>query len=807
VHKEVVRIRKGKDITAVLALTAMLMWFCDELIFSGKIPVFRDLISYFYPIKFSVAEAFRSGKLPLWDRHMAGGFPVLAEFQSAVFYPPSIAFLILPFYAGIQATFVFHYGLALFGSYVLFRSWKYSAFVSIIGSILFAFGGTIVSLTNLLNHFQSAVWLPLVVFLWERILKSERWRDFAIFAIVLTCQLLAGSPEIFVLSLALLLLDAARMKHEGEIASIVRSLGILAGAGVVLIGLGMVQLLPTGELIMQSRRDQAIPAIEALAWSLRPSSLIGLLLPTLEADASLPLGASLLFTQGVPFLLSRYLGVIAIYGVCAWFWQASTRERFCITALLTLSLVLAFGHFTPVYPLLYEWFPVFRALRFPEKFFYVTHALLVFAGVRGVKYLFDGEDSRSPPIAIGLVAVWVIVYGICRWNPLLIAQIMQHSEATNLLSNGTAANLARILFSLEKQIAISLVLTVLLVFRRLNWLRPALFRTLAVLAAFVDLTIANKPLNFPRDKELIENAPRIAEAPPADHGRYFYYPAAKNMHPSYVSVQGTPTFEKATEIALNNLLPNAGMLYGFDYFQDIDALARRTYTEFLIFINSIPSDRQARLLRAINIKYLVSFHPLDIKSLRLLREYPEHYSWLYEIPNALPRAHIVFEAVQETNPISTLGRLASDNFDAVREVVLDAPVSLQESDKSIGKTVISRYENSRVQIDAQLSAPGILVLNDSFDPGWKVFVNGKEQRILRANYFFRGVALPAGKHRVEFVYDPLSFRIGLMVSSLTLMLLFAVPLVGWLLQRVARRQPQRELCQSPVTSLPDRSTR
>ena len=116
----------------------MLLWFCDEMIFSGKIPFFRDLVSYFYPIKFSVAEAFKAGELPLWDRRMAAGFPIMAGFQSAVFYPPSIVYFLLPFFAAVQFTFVFHYAVAASGSYILFRSWKCPVYVAVIGAILFA---------------------------------------------------------------------------------------------------------------------------------------------------------------------------------------------------------------------------------------------------------------------------------------------------------------------------------------------------------------------------------------------------------------------------------------------------------------------------------------------------------------------------------------------------------------------------------------------------------------------------------------------------------------------------------------------
>src|SRR5262245_33142588 len=143
------------ELLALAAVAALVIWFCDEMVFARKIPFFRDLVTYFYPIKFSVAEAFQSGSLPVWDRHMATGFPIMAAFQAAVFYPPTMAFYLLPFAAAVQFTFVFHYLIAACGAFVLLRSWRYPIQVALIGTILFAFGGTIVSLTNLLNHFQS----------------------------------------------------------------------------------------------------------------------------------------------------------------------------------------------------------------------------------------------------------------------------------------------------------------------------------------------------------------------------------------------------------------------------------------------------------------------------------------------------------------------------------------------------------------------------------------------------------------------------------------------------------------------------
>jgi hypothetical protein len=133
------------------------------MIWDGQVPFFRDLNTYFYPLRFSLTEAFKGGELPLWDRHFAMGFPILADFQSGVFYPPHLLFLALPFTEAIRVVYFFHYLVAVIGSYLLCRHWNYPCYQAMIGAILFTLGGTTVSLI-FAQHFQSAVWLPLMIF-------------------------------------------------------------------------------------------------------------------------------------------------------------------------------------------------------------------------------------------------------------------------------------------------------------------------------------------------------------------------------------------------------------------------------------------------------------------------------------------------------------------------------------------------------------------------------------------------------------------------------------------------------------------
>ena len=212
--------------------------------------------------------------------------------------------------------------------------------------------------------------------------------------------------------------------------------------------------------------------------------------------------------------------------------------------------------------------------------------------------------------------------------------------------------------------------------------------------------------------------------------------------------------------------------------QDIDALAKRSYVTFVRLVHKLHPEGQYRLLKALNIRYLTSFQPLPPGDITLLRHFPEFPSWLYRIERAVPRAYIVSKVAVEKDPVKVLERLARDGFKPREQVMLEKSLELTSAQGFTSQAKISDYRNQEVTIDATLNGAGILVLADSFYPGWKVYVDGEEGEILRANYFFRGVVLSAGDHRVVFRYEPASFYYGLAITLTTLMFLLFISVRG-----------------------------
>jgi membrane protein YfhO len=755
-----------RDYLFLFFTLAMVLWFGHEIVWGGKLPFFRDLGTYFYPMRFSLAESFKAGELPLWDRHAAMGFPLLADFQSGTFYPPHLLFRLLPFFSALSAVLLFHYIVAATGAYSLCRHWNYSPYISLLGAIFFTFGGTIVSLTNLLNHFQTAVWLPWALLFGERCLKSQSWKSFLALAFTLLLQFLAGSPEIYAMSVALLFLDGLRLRTDNKDVTYRKVFFLFGAANILVIGLAMVQILPTIELIRESRARRSIDFAETTAWSLHPLQLIDLFFPDKEVDTAKLPPLIPFFIPKIPFLVSHYLGALAPLSISFWFYYVSRKEKILLSALICLSLLIAAGGYTPLYPALLRYVPFFSLFRFPEKFFFLTYALLIFVVLKGVSCFLNSDRSSRLPLlsAASIFLFFFLVYIYSRLDSTPLVRFIVWARGNGGLRTSALATFTLVLARLEVQLALTFGLLVLLVGKKCGLLRESLFNVLLIAVVFVDLSSAHQPLQYLIKPDFVTNSRRVLDAPDSEPARLFYTPGGSNLHPSDYYFSREPSFSEFNALVFDNLLPNAGVFYGFDYMQEIDALGRWPYDAFLYFANRLSPEPLYRMLGVLNVKYVISFKPLEKSALVLVRQFPEYPSWLYRIEQVVPRIYIVNQSIEETDPFKVMERLSKENFRPLQEVVLDRKVNIVPKEPFHGEAKIEEYKNQTVTIHAALNGAGILILADSFYPGWRVYVDGIEKEIVRANLFFRAVKLEAGGHRVEFRYEPRSFRLGLMIS-------------------------------------------
>jgi hypothetical protein len=148
-----------------------------------------------------------------------------------------------------------------------------------------------------------------------------------------------------------------------------------------------------------------------------------------------------------------------------------------------------------------------------------------------------------------------------------------------------------------------------------------------------------------------------------------------------------------------------------------------------------------------------------------------HYV-VFEFTGALPRAKLYSNWEVNTNSVALLERLASPAFDPEKTVLLAKAPALAPAaspgDPAAGRVEFASYAPKHIVLQTEASAPTVLLLNDRLDAGWKVFVDGRPEELLRCNYLMRGVALGPGAHRVEF-----RFAVPVGMSYVTLAILLA----------------------------------
>jgi hypothetical protein len=160
------------------------------------------------------------------------------------------------------------------------------------------------------------------------------------------------------------------------------------------------------------------------------------------------------------------------------------------------------------------------------------------------------------------------------------------------------------------------------------------------------------------------------------------------------------------------------------------------------------------------------------------REVVRGETWLYRDPEALPRVFLASEA-QFLNGDSALELIASGEMDPTRTVVISGPGEEAEAEgRGVPGTIRAvEYSSQKVRVQAEMWRDGWMVLSDLYYPGWRAYVKGQKERILRADYCLRALRLSEGRHLIEMEYVPSSFRIGLWVMIGCLISIFTAAIL------------------------------
>ena len=148
--------------------------------------------------------------------------------------------------------------------------------------------------------------------------------------------------------------------------------------------------------------------------------------------------------------------------------------------------------------------------------------------------------------------------------------------------------------------------------------------------------------------------------------------------------------------------------------------------------------------------------------------YDFDHAQIYENPRFMPRVWLT-DQVRAVTPNEALRAIRGETpFDPRTETLLEsAAVMLTQRFTQPPQAHIKNYSANHLTIETNADAPSLLNVSERYAPGWTATLDGKPTKIYQANYLLRGVALPAGQHRVEMRYTASAARRGWWISLAT----------------------------------------
>jgi len=768
-----------------------------------------------------------TGEKAQWTNSMFGGMPafqIRGDSSANLFsYVNKITRLGFPYYT---VAIVFLY---LLGFFLLMRSMGFSHWLSIIGAVAFAFGSynfIIIIAGHITKAYTIALMAPVlggVLYTYNK----NRWVGALITMVALGAEIAYNHVQItYYLALLILLLLVAKA-YKAIVSKTVKDFalrsGILAVAALLALLPNITNLWTTYEYGKESIRGKSELVEEqtsqkaggldrdyAFAWSYGKWETLTLLIPNVMGGASEAIGnnpdllestderlRSVVAEQsqywgGKPFTSGpNYAGAIVcfLFVLALFFYKGG--EKWWLLAGTLLSILLAWGNNL-------EWFNMFMFHHFPlyNKFRTVEMALVIASVTIPVLALLGLREVINHPAllrkhSMKFLAALGLTGGVALFLYLFpnVFNFMSDSEMSAILGQ-KAAN--------PEQAPLYDLLIQELKLARMALLKADAFRSFVLIALasgslwfFSGNKISAKYLLpgllllilidlWGVDRRYLNNS----QFKPARQvsNQFIATKADKEIHQD--NDLGYRVFSLQNpfnEVRTSYFHRSIGGYHGAKLQRYQDIIDRYLSNDAQVLMGKLQSGgeiddlkpllKEMPVLNMLNTRYII-LHP-EMSPVK--NPYAMGSAWL------LSNLEFVNSYSAEINELRTVDlKSTAIVHKEFAEYLQDYTLGESTAQDTIYQTT---YQPDQLTFEASIANAQLAVFSEIYYPkGWKVFVNGKEEEIIRVDYLLRGVILPAGKSTIEFRFEPTSYKVGKLLATAGSVLILLL-IVGFFVQR------------------------
>ncbi len=709
-----------------------------------------DVPGEIFPMRSLVIDFWQKGIVPLWNPYVFSGTPLAANFQAAAFFPLNFLFFMLP---KIDAWSLLVLLQPIFAAVFMFgfcRELKLSKEASLFSGLAFMFCGYLTVWGSYTTTGYSILILPLVLFLIERYYNERNIAVLSFIPIVLAFSFFSGHIQSW-LYVFLSAFFYTLGKLCGDFKNSKKAFLLVLVALTIVIPLVAIQLLPTLEFYQFTGRS--LLKNNPGQVGIPPLYLITLLAPDFFGN---PVTRNDWF--GTYAEWSGYVGLITVVLALLGTLRLTIAKKFIPILLIgVLGLLLAVQN--PLQQLLSVLpIPIFSNSNPSRAIVLLSFAIAVVAGF-GFELIINAWDK----VKIKFFSILIIV------SIIFITLITIIFFSNNLFSPNIANSLR--LISLRNLIFPSIILIFVWLTAFAILFKPILRKQIAL--AFLFLVV-------------IEMLRFYNKWTPFD-ARNLFYPKSEisnfinkqnDVSRFYGQFGQTPAFMEHL-YSLEGYEPLNLLAYSQFISAAVDSKLHKDY-KLEVKLESKETNTK-RTMDLLGVKYLI-YNASDPRSPFVFpvwsydqNLFPEIFNdgkfIIFDNLNKISRVKLYSDYKIIPNKEETLRLLFSPAFDIMTTVILEQNPGISADNLSTGSANIINYQPNEIKLKTSTVKFSILFMSDNYFPGWKAYVNGNILPIIRTDFSFRSVVVPPGNNLVIFKYEPESFKYGVIISSISLLLI------------------------------------
>lgn len=733
-------------------------------------PTAKDDLWIFYPQRTFTNSILNNLEIPFWNPYSFSGNYHLGLSETAVFYPLNVLFL---FFSQVDAwvfLIIIEPIIAGLGMFLFLRNVVIHQKSAILGALAFAFSGiVIVRAVEGLSVGHTLIWIPFVFYGIESFFQTKKIRFLWLILLFLTLSLLAGWFQytfyIMVLALLYTLFKLIDSNDRSKISFLILVPFLLFPL------VTLFHTLPALQALLESPRSALEGRLFSYQHLMPVFHLFTLIIPDFWGNPAVYtyFGKSD-YKESVLFI-----GVVTlVFSLITLFKPKKKKELFFIGVII-VSFLLAIDNFVSR-AIITSPIPVLSSF-LPNRIFLVTTFSFCILAAFGMDYVLQEKKNAAWLVLkktfISLWFVSIILGSFLAWRILKDPSLLHKVDRVGINISTEAIQFKNAILPFLFLFATTVIF---FVFRK-NYARTIFFLAVVTVLFLQSYIFGQKYIPFSY--------------------RQFVYPT----HPVFEYLAQHQQLDRFMSIGYGHIVPSIPLQFGLYSPEGIGSMYIRRYAELVrymkmedfgipdkiafdleIYPKDVFSPRNSRLSRFFeltSVKHIV----VDKKSMKDSKIIPakemfalawENDTWqIYEYAKSMPRFFTTSNFEIRSDSKTILTSLFSDAFNP-KKIIVEQDPGFHSQDYQ-GNVEVIEYSPNKISMSVSADQPTLVYFSDNYSKAFKAIIDGREGKILRANYTFRAIPVSSGNHTVIVQYDNSAVVIGFIVAIATILVAVILP--------------------------------